>query len=163
MYSTLSGKISSAPVPLHTDTEKNNSGHCDFQAWFGSYSEFWHFLSLCDSPSDFRTLMQYLIKPAREKVFNLGQQNFVSTCTRHTQIHRKDCILLRLSGMIQLNYLEGSISMSHTVPDSSVSWWPGPRYWGWWPHLPDISVSWWPGPWCSGWWPSSPDSLLAGD
>ncbi len=95
-------------------------------------------------------------KACQRKSIQLRTTKF---CQHLRQTHTNTQKKLRLSGMMQLNYLEGSISMSHTVPDSSVSWWPGPRCWGWWPHLPDISVSWWSGPWCSGWWPSSPDSL----
>jgi hypothetical protein len=67
------------------------------------------------SPSDFWKLEQSLIKPENQEVFIIKQWNFVRFCIRHLLTHRKNCRVLQLWLGIQLEYLEGSISMTHTV------------------------------------------------
>jgi hypothetical protein len=54
-------------------------------------------------------------KLASQKVFALGAQNFVRFSTRTALTHRKNCRSLGLLGMMLFQYLEGSISMTHTV------------------------------------------------
>ncbi len=54
-------------------------------------------------------------KPTCKKVIVSGQWNFVSISTRTAQTREKNCRSLGLLGMMLFQYLEGSISMTHTV------------------------------------------------
>ncbi len=60
-------------------------------------------------------------KLASQKVFALGAQNFVRFSTRKALTHRKNCRSLGLLGMMLFQYLEGSISMTHTVVQYSFT------------------------------------------